>query len=265
MNTLETQPGMRRQPPLPESETYTPGHTENAVSFMSERNLASHGAFALPWLRPGISALDCGCGPGTITLGLADAIFPGQVTGIDLQSAQIEQARRLSWGLEQMNADFRNASVYELPFADGSFDFIFSHALFEHLARPASALAELKRVLAPGGLLALCSPDWDAFLLAPCPTPVRDAITAYRNLQAKNGGNTRAGQLLAAWTRESGFKVLEHETRFETYEDTRRIGGYLALQLENAGEWEYAHILKTWAKNPAARFTQAWSHVIARR
>jgi len=246
--------GNRHETPLPSSDSRAP-----------ERSLTTHGAFVLPWLKPGMNALDCGCGPGTITLGLADAAFPGHVTGIDLQPALIEQAQRLSWGLEQMNADFRCANTYELPFADATFDLVFSHALFEHLARPASALAEMRRVLAPGGLLALCSPDWDGFLMTPSPAPVRDAFAACRSLQTRNGGNPRSGQLLAPWAREAGFKILEQETRFEADDCTPRICAHLVLQLQAAGEWEYAHILKTWASRKGSRFTQAWTHVVAQK
>lgn len=261
MTTLATQ----HEPSFPPRPALGFDHAENPTDFMAERSLASHGAFALPWLTPGMNVLDCGCGPGTITLGLAEAIFPGQVIGIDAQPGPIDQARRLSWGLEQINADFRTANVYELPFADQSFDFIFSHALFEHLARPADALAELNRVLSPGGFLALCSSDWDAMQLTPCPGPVREAIATCRHHLSKYSGSPRAGQLLAPWAREAGFILLEQETRFETSDSTTRTGRLLALHLEQAGEWEYARLLRTWANQPNASFTLAWTHLIAQK
>jgi ubiquinone/menaquinone biosynthesis C-methylase UbiE len=47
---------------------YTPGHTSNATDFMSRRSVQSHGAFFMPHLTNGLSVLDCGCGPGSITL-----------------------------------------------------------------------------------------------------------------------------------------------------------------------------------------------------
>ena len=54
-----------------EAGAYTPGHTANAVTFMAQRRAATHAAFFLPQLKAGMRLLDCGCGPGTITLDLA--------------------------------------------------------------------------------------------------------------------------------------------------------------------------------------------------
>src|SRR5687768_16069466 len=72
--------------------TYTPGHSQNATDFMARRSLRSHGEFFLPHLTPGVSVLDCGCGPGTITLGIAERIAPARVVGVDFGTSQIERA-----------------------------------------------------------------------------------------------------------------------------------------------------------------------------
>jgi ubiquinone/menaquinone biosynthesis C-methylase UbiE len=52
---------------------------------LTRRTAAREGAFFLPHLRPGMRVLDCGCGPGSITVGLAAAVAPGQAVGIDLE------------------------------------------------------------------------------------------------------------------------------------------------------------------------------------
>ena len=57
------------------------------------RTAQVHGAFFLPHVRVGMKLLDCGCGSGSITLGLADVVAPGQVTGIDIASSELERAR----------------------------------------------------------------------------------------------------------------------------------------------------------------------------
>ena len=62
---------------------YTPGHSQNAIEFMARRTIESHGEFFLPYLTPGVSVLDCGCGPGSITLGIANRIGNGTVVGVD--------------------------------------------------------------------------------------------------------------------------------------------------------------------------------------
>ena len=54
--------------------------------------------------------------------------------------------------------DFRQGSAYELPFAEDTFDAVFSHALLEHPRDPGRAAAEFRRVLKPGGMPGACTP-----------------------------------------------------------------------------------------------------------
>src|SRR5579883_1469751 len=77
-------------PPRP--EVYSGDHPA-FDAMIAARTGASDAAFLLPHLRPGMRLLDCGCGPGVITSGLAQAVAPGEVVGIDIRSAMIEQAR----------------------------------------------------------------------------------------------------------------------------------------------------------------------------
>lgn len=139
---------------------YTPGHTSNATDFMSRRSVQSHGAFFMPHLTNGLSVLDCGCGPGSITLGIAELVAPAKVIGVDFGASQIEQACAAARGRGIANVEFRTADCYSLPFANSSFDRVFSHALMEHLFDPLRAIGEMHRVLMLGGVAGLCSPDW---------------------------------------------------------------------------------------------------------
>jgi len=105
--------------------------------------------------------------PGTITLDLAQRVAPGEIVGIDREHSQLALAREAARDRGLANATFQIASLYELPFPNASFDFAFAHALFEHLKEPLQALVEIRRVLKPGGLVALRSPDWAGFFLLP--------------------------------------------------------------------------------------------------
>lgn len=231
----------------------------------ASRTLESHGDFVQPWLRPGLDVLDLGCGPGTITLGLAEAVLPGRVTGIDASHTAIETAQRLAAGLERVNVTFRTGNAYELPFPDASFDLVFCHALLEHLARPAEALAEIHRVLRPGGIAALASTDWNQVLVAPGSPALGFALESYRILQEQKGGCTEAGAWLGPWAADAGWDVLENGTHYEAWDEPREIGHHIAAQLEQAGASRQAVIWRTWSRGDEATFAQAWGHVIARK
>jgi ubiquinone/menaquinone biosynthesis C-methylase UbiE len=79
-----------------------------------------------------MSLIDCGCGPGTITIELAKAVVPGQVVGIDLEPKRIEQARTTAFKEGVNNIRFEVASVFELPFANDYFDAAFEHTLLSN-------------------------------------------------------------------------------------------------------------------------------------
>ena len=59
-------------------EQYPMGYGPAATTIMAQRTAQSHAAFFLPHLTAGMRPLDCGCGPGTITLGLAELVAPGK-------------------------------------------------------------------------------------------------------------------------------------------------------------------------------------------
>jgi SAM-dependent methyltransferase len=241
-------------------EQYTPGHSANATAFMAARSFGSHGEFIRPYLTPGMKVLDCGCGPGAISVGLAETVGPaGHVTGVDFGESQIEVAKARA----KPNLTFRVATVYELPFEDGTFDLVFSHALFEHLADPIRGASEIRRVLRPGGLAGLCSPDWGGFILSPTDDQVENAIARYRMLQEKNGGQTRAGRQLGSWLTDGGLLTRKIEARYECYPDSRVIAEYLALQLESTGDIDAGSVLRNWAALGCTMFAQAWVSAIA--
>ncbi|PTX97335.1 hypothetical protein DB346_20230 [Verrucomicrobia bacterium LW23] len=274
------------------TENYTPGYTANALGFMQRRTLQSHGAFLIPHLRRGMRVLDCGCGPGTITLGIARAVASegpvvarvtsedrrdgnagegsaplvqiGQVIGIDRGSTQLAQAadNAREAGLP---ATFEAGDIYNLAFPDGIFDVVFSHALFEHLSRPVDALREIHRVLKPGGLVALRSPDWGGFMLHPWTDALRDGIAAYTAMQTRNGGDVHAGRKLTSWMRAAGFVEAVASVSNEIYHDTTLIAEFLAQRLEHEGDAASAAAFREWASHPDALFVQPWLEGLGRK
>jgi SAM-dependent methyltransferase len=247
------------------SECYTPGHSQNAVEFMARRTLQSHGAFFLSHLTAGLSVLDCGCGPGTITRGIAERVHPGRVVGVDAAASQVEQAAADARNANLPNVRFQAADCYELPFEDASFDRVFSHALLEHLSDPLRALRELHRVLKHDGVIGLCSPDWGGFLLAPPSSRLSDAIDAYMRLQTANGGDVHVGRKLGSYLAAACFDDVRMSARYECYDSPELIGEYLAAQLERGNDRASAQVLRDWAGRGAALFAQAWVAATARK
>lgn len=240
------------------SETYTPGYSEAAAAFMARRRLEPNGAFFVAHLKPGIAVLDCGCGPGTITRDIAARIAPGKVTGLDFNAAQVEIATREAAALGIANAEFRQGSVYELPFTAASFDAVFSHALIEHLREPDRAMAEFMRVLKPGGVLGVCTPDWGGFLLAPPSEKLLLAFEAYKKLQNRNGGDVYCGHKLGLYLERAGFANIWMQARYENYSPLTTIGDFLAENHEEAGDPASAATWREWARQTNGMFAQAW-------
>lgn len=100
------------------------------------------------------SLLEIGYGAGAVLLTLgrtADVLH-----GIDLDADP--ESVRSTLATRGLTADLRQASVYELPYADATFDLAVSFSVFEHLHEYERALAEVKRVLTPNGLFLLGMP-----------------------------------------------------------------------------------------------------------
>jgi ubiquinone/menaquinone biosynthesis C-methylase UbiE len=246
-------------------EAYTPGYSEQAMAFMSRRRLEPNGAFFKPYLKPGIAVLDCGCGPGSITADIAQLVSPGAVVGLDASAKQLELAQRRAAEQGLDNVTFRQGSAYALPFPDGSFEAVFSHALLEHLSDAQRAVDEFFRVLKPGAMAGVCTPDWGAFIVAPETPAVRAALEAYKALQSRNGGDVHTGRRLGDYLERAGFEAIRSQSRFENYEPLTTIGDFLALNLEEAGDAVNAATWRAWARRPHGMFSQAWVWCTGRR
>jgi ubiquinone/menaquinone biosynthesis C-methylase UbiE len=133
--------------------------------------------------------LDCGYGVGSITVQLADIVTPGETVGVDVDAAQLELARAAAAVRGMGNVRFTVGSIYELPFADASFDVALAHTVLQHLSEPLSALKELRRVLAPGGIAAVSDDDLRTWVVAPEGSAVYRWMAELVPLQiAANGG-----------------------------------------------------------------------------
>lgn len=190
-------------------ETYTHGHAPATVRQHGKRTAEEAAAFLLPSLRPGMRVLDVGCGPGSITRGLAERVAPGEVIGIDLSADTLVAARQDAAARGLGNLRYEEASVYQLPYADASFDAAYAHQVFQHLREPAKALREVLRVLKPGGLVAVRDVDWGTATYWPADPWLDKFVETHFKTWYRNGGEPRMGRHLRALFNAAGVDDLE--------------------------------------------------------
>ena len=183
-------------------------HDAETIRYLQSRGIAREAAFFLPYVRPGMSLLDCGCGPGSITLGLAEALAPGAVVGVDRDASRIEVAEQSASERGVANVRFQTADVHELPFADASFDAVFAHAVLQHVKEPLRVLAEVHRVLKPGGVVGLRDDDRGSAMIAPHAPDVVRLIELLTMVEEFNGGDPRIGRRYRELLRKTGFSEV---------------------------------------------------------
>ena len=165
--------------------------------------------FLLPHVKSGMSVLDAGCGPGTITQGLAEIAAPGKVIGCDLEPGMVERAAALAEGKGLDNLSFQVGNILDLPFEDNTFDVVMSCAVTEHLSDPVKAMSELGRVAKKGGIVGITRTDWSASLFAPpCPAAER-FIELFERGFTTQGATMFGGKDLPRMLQEAGLTVEE--------------------------------------------------------
>ncbi|MEV6162924.1 methyltransferase domain-containing protein [Streptomyces sp. NPDC052052] len=188
-----------------ETAVYTHGHHESVLRSHRWRTAANSAAYLIEGLRPGMSVLDVGCGPGTITADLAALVAPGRVTGIDTSREILDQAADVVTERGLDNVEFTTGDVNSLDFPDDSFDVVHAHQVLQHVGDPVQALREMRRVCRPGGIVAARDSDYAAMTWYP-EIPGMDAWqNLYGRVARANGGEPDAGRRLLSWALRAGF------------------------------------------------------------
>ena len=185
---------------------YTHGHSAAVLSAHSRRGAADSAAYLLAHLRAGMDLLDVGCGPASITADLAERVAPGRVVGLDAAAGALEAARATlrERGLSEQ-VEVTSGDVMALPFEDGSFDIVHAHQVLQHLTDPVGALAEMRRLTRPGGIVAVRDAVYSAMTWFPEPAGLEQWRSVYMATARANGGEPDAGSRLLSWARAAGF------------------------------------------------------------
>ena len=264
-------------------DPYLHGHADSVMKSHTWRTVANSAPHLVPHLAPGLRLLDVGCGPGTITVDLAQRLAPGEVVGFDVAAGVIERATALRDERGAVNCAFRVDDVYAIDQPDASFDIVHAHQVLQHLTDPVAALGEMHRVLKPGGLLAVRDADYGGMTWAPATPAIERWMAVYQAVAAEQGSEPNAGRHLLGWVQQAGFADIETTVdvwTFATLEDRRWWGDLWADRVQNSSYATHAIDLglatsddlaaiaagwRAWIDEAAGFFACPNSQVIARR
>jgi SAM-dependent methyltransferase len=159
-------------------------------------------------LAAGMTVADFGCGVGTVSAMFAEIVGPaGRVMALDLSAAQLEQARARADRAGLKNIDFLETDATATGLPAASFDFVFCRFLLLHLPNPLAGLAEMKRLLKPGGVLYVEDGDLSSGYSVP-PCPIDRFGELYPKLGVARGLDYTLGRRIHQLIMQTGFTDL---------------------------------------------------------
>ena len=196
---------------------YTLGFSEELLHAYRRYTAEANAAYLLPYLRPGLRVLDFGCGLGTISAGLAKAVAPGELHGIDMEESQIDLAKSVAKANGIDNATFHVGEVTEMPFEDGYFDVAHCHNVLMHIPDTAATLAEVKRVLKPGGIIGCREMMSESSFTQPDFGVIGKSWEMFADLLAADDGHPRMARELKGRMLEAGFTNVQATASFDIF------------------------------------------------
>ena len=262
---------------------YTMGYGEVILETQLRATAENSAAHVLPYLRPGLCMLDFGCGPGTISVGLAKAVVPGEMHGVDMDASLIELARSLAASRGQDNAIFHVGDVTDLQFEDCFFDVAHCRSVLMHVPDTAAVLSEVKRVLKPGGLIACREMICESAFTHPDFGIMRRSWNMFEDLVKADDGHPQMGKEMKGHLLEAGFADIRMSASFSMYDSPQQIASIYRLISQwllspevsaeaikyGASSEKLVNDLKVayerWKEHPGALFTFAYGEAIANK
>jgi SAM-dependent methyltransferase len=256
------------------------------VSFedlMRTRSAAEYADFVLTSIGATDQVLDVGCGPGSITVGLARVAE--HVTGVDVDRTEFTDARAYAAQHGIDNVEFLEGSIYELAFPDSSFDICTLLSMMETLDDPLAGLAEVHRVVKPGGLVGASSIEYGGLILHGPDEPLLRRFYELR-LQlwdAQGDVHYHRGRELRGLLTAAGFVEVEANTTYFSYGTEERVRTFgLGRAADCRDEWYTGGLAEhaladreeidaleqawiRWAESSDSFAAFAWGRAIGRR
>ncbi len=217
--------------------TYTHGHAEAVLRAHRWRTAGNSAAYLLPRLLPGMSLLDVGCGPGTLTADLAAQVAPGAVLGIDSAPEVVTEARAYAAERGAGNVAIRVADLYTAELPAVSFDVVHAHQVLQHVSDPVAALVAMGRLAKPDGLIAARDCDCSAMAWAPRDPRLDRWLELYHQITRRNSGEADAGPQLLGWAQRAGCREISFTSStwtFTTPEDRQWWGQLWAQRVTDS-------------------------------
>ena len=262
----------------PSPGAYAMGYSNIFMELLGRRSAPRNAAHLLPLLLPGMTLLDLGCGPGSITTGLAKAVHPGRTHGVDLNEEQLGLARRRAQELGLENLEFHQSNALRLPFPDHHFDAVHCHGFLMHSPCIKEQLTEILRVLKPRGILASRDMDVPTSFITPALLSHKIFGMLAETIR-REGGDPWMGRRLKVFFLNAGLEEVETgfgADYFTQPEDVEFLGKFLLewglskeFQLKTGG----SHLdfnrsreqVERWSRHPGAVGCFHFGHAVGRK
>jgi ubiquinone/menaquinone biosynthesis C-methylase UbiE/acyl carrier protein len=163
-------------------------------------------------LSNGMKIIECGSGPGYLMRSILDKLPDCKATALEIDPYLFDVLTENSEQDGKKLYEPVQGSIYDTKLPSGVYDFVITRLVIEHLQEPQKALAEVRRILKPGGRFVIVSNDFAYHILTYPVIPELDEMyAAYCNLRKSENGNALVGRQLPAMLERAGFGNIDFE------------------------------------------------------